>query len=467
MDVLIQTREYVNHHGGELAALWGDCRRSAEPWKSVFRPRLEAACNARRINKTYATLPNTINYDPNINNLGVMLIGDGIVPPDYVTQEKERLTAPGTAKDWQKRKESGEIVLKPMTVMNMEAKVTPGFYSPRPVGPTYYMRVNADKVMGNVSQPGVCRAEMFAVPELEMDVAGQSINAVFQRLYNVTPLPPDKRAAKLAMDLVRDSFHSVPVNSGLVTTVVAEANSQTWDVLTELGEMPETIKMIINGIIQGIKLLLRAKKEIKQNLSSGSIGKDAASIWMMYRYGLMPIIYSVNDALDYLSLEARSFQSFRGRSDTPFVLDDIGAFKYVGNNATYEERCFLKYGYDLESKATGLKLNIASTAWELVPLSFVFDWFFQVGDTLTALSVPKNVNRVACSFSVRERSEHVWYNPHSHSTITVKADNYRTHPIDPELFIGLNSDVFIGFKRKMDALSLFWLMFKKNPSKRG
>lgn len=462
MDVYVQRPGWPTINSGS-AHPWDQCfldsADARAKFTSLVTPYFIKLAEQARTRKRYDSAPWTSYYNPDFNNLGVMMVGSGDIPPNATYEFEEIRKSKTSAKEWRAEKKSGAVVLRPMRALKYSAFATPGFTSA--TKNTVSMTVNGEKLDPGFL-PGICHTYYRGLDALSVDVSEmQNFRVVFDRFVNASVIPPSRQQCIDAVSLVRDSFISVPVNSGLVTNTVADANSQTFDIATEIAELPETIKFIVNGVIAGIRLLLRMKKDIKQQLSSGSVKTDMASIWMMYRYALMPIVYSVNDGLDLLSLEAKSYQSFRGRSDSPCDLPDLDDFKYTGNSQ-YIERCFVKYGYDLNSKVTGLKINIASTAWELIPLSFVFDWFIQVGDTLTALGVPHNVQHSGVSYSVRDDNRHTWFNQETGATIVVVSDSYRTSPINPQSHIGFNSEVFVGFKRKMDALALFWLIFKKD-----
>lgn len=385
--------------------------------------------------------------------------------PTATSELKDRSTSKGKAKEWEQAKKDGKIVLKPMFAHHLKASGSPSISSAKvDVLPNRLIDANSQSWIleryGIQPPPGVCNRRYHKIPEIGYDMFAPSAYVTFDQ-YNdpYVAKVPEETLKSIMLDIISHLDRLEP-NGTIVTKTVAEANSATFDLATEIGEMPETIKMILDGVMGGIKLLLRAKKEVRQNLSSGSVVGDAASLWMAYRYGLMPIVYSINDGLDLLEMENRKFQSFRGRIDLPAPEFSARGYSCV-EAPTVENRCFLKYGYDLESSIhQGLKLNLVATAWELIPLSFVWDWFFQVGDYLTAMFTPGVVNQIGCTFSYRVNGQYVFRND-KHSVINVDVDYYRNVIINPNSFIGINSEVFISFKRSMDALSLSWLLFKK------
>lgn len=458
MDVFITRQARIN--GSAAAYPWDDCSLvrmdQFQYFETLVRPWATAklAEMSRRVH--------FINEMPGRHlPIGITILGS---PEDYVVttasiNSPKVKTSNRSRKEFEKAKAEGNIVLTPTLKYRMKATGFPEIVSESVVENmgTY---ANDARIEMDMGTDYVCY-RLPSIGALSCNTNWQSIVQNPKWLRNAFTRPVSEKDLTNAMGDIVQRLGNIEKNSALVTQTVAEANSATFDIATEIGEMPETIKMIVNGVIGGIKLLLRFKKDIKQNLSSGSASHDMASLWMMYRYGLMPIVYSVNDGLDLLAMEARKFQSFRGRTDIPAPEFNLpGGYKLV-KSPTVQHRCFLKYGYDLDSKIhQGLKINLAATAWELIPLSFVWDWFFQVGDYLTAMFVPGVVNQIGCTYSYRVNGTYMWENPQG-SVISVDVDYYKSEVIKPSSFIGINSDVFVSFKRAMDAISLSWLLFKK------
>lgn len=442
---------------------------TAVPWDDPLPYKADLALRTDRFASDIISLVGpAVASDRTVNpeRLNANLIGVtpfGLPDGSYVKSYDEiafKSKSSGSFKEFEKAKRDGKIIIKPMIAYELKASATPSISAAQiKNGPRITGTYEKYLPMGD-SGTGVINKTWRQVPSLSIDTGSKSFftsSEIFEDPYIATV--PTSIINSLNRDVISHLSREV-IKKDLVTKVVAEANSATFDIATEIGEMPETIKMILNGVMAGIKLLLRAKRDIKQNLSSGSVKTDAASIWMMYRYGLMPIVYSVNDGLDLLEMESKKFQSFRGRSDSP--AEKFAAHGYECISAPdVQHRCFLKYGYDLESTIhQGLKINLAATAWELIPLSFVFDWFFQVGDYLTAFFRPGAVDQIGCSYSTRVKGKYVFQND-KYSVITIDVDYYKVDEINPDSFIGINSDIFVSFKRSMDALALSWLLFKK------
>lgn len=258
---------------------------------------------------------------------------------------------------------------------------------------------------------------------------------------------------------VNDKLWTIPFDSGLVTAGTAELNSGYWDIATELGELPETIKMIYGAMKAILNKYLEVRGKVKtlraNSISSGSISTDIASLWMGYRYGIQPIVYSISDALDYLERQGVFRTVRQGLNLTETIVTPVGPVTFSGR-----DRYWGKVRVDPLNNLTDLKANVLSTAWELVPLSFVIDWVFNVGDLLSSLTGPSGATEVKHSYS--RRMGGIIPLTLRGSTVYADVQYYRSIPINPLAHIGLTADPNMTWKRVLDALSLSWFQVKSD-----
>jgi hypothetical protein len=161
-------------------------------------------------------------------------------------------------------------------------------------------------------------------------------------------------------------------------------------------EAGSTIRMIRNSLnvkkqlAEVLKATTRTKKF--KNLSKGQQRLDyATQKWLEVRYGWMPLVYSTYDALDNIGNRlTKGVHTITGRSG----VYDVGVDS--SGSGTYEDQ-LSKMAYDMRfrtevkcdfqmSGSRGISdwtsLNPLGIAWELLPLSFVADWFVNVGQVL-------------------------------------------------------------------------------------
>ena len=256
------------------------------------------------------------------------------------------------------------------------------------------------------------------------------------------------------------------VNKGLVTALKAEANRGVYDLATELAEMPETVSMIYKSIRALILKYLETKRKIKtlraNNISSGSLSHDIAGLWMAFRYGMMPIAYSIQDGLELLDTQIVKFRTFRQGRTGEYPDLHVEGYSTVSKPAVIE-RCVIKHKYRAGSStfAQSVGFDPIASAWEVVPLSFVIDWVFNIGDLLASIGLSSAVEQEEAWYSWRITGEYVFRHEQTGALLTFKVNNYEGIPLKVQSHLGLSIDPFLNIKRSLDALSLSWLLFKK------
>lgn len=124
--------------------------------------------------------------------------------------------------------------------------------------------------------------------------------------------------------------------------------------------------------------------------------------WLEYKYGWMPVLMDVKGAAEFFAQQHCSrpirFVSTGKASYRKQRTENKTYTLWVNNSVNpYTETCILEYSVKIKAwceisnphlsalQQLGLT-NPALVAWELIPFSFVFDWFISVGSWLEALT---------------------------------------------------------------------------------
>ena len=270
-------------------------------------------------------------------------------------------------------------------------------------------------------------------------------------------------------------------NTGIITSALAEANQGTYDLLTELAELPETLRWMYDLLGQARNATSAAvDKEIKYKqmfkrkaMTAVQLADALASVWMQYRYAISPIVYSLQDIEKTLGQYDRVFKTTRGfdREDedfdsmmADFTWRSMNAMSYVGN---HKHRIFLKRNYDpvtlLDGFLKNISLNPITTTWELIPLSFVADWFVNIGDVLAAYTGPSLHIGEGCTYSIQRDLK--FQLGGSRPTYDVEIKSYARTIIDPSSLAGFTLEFDLPWKRQLDALALTWMFSKDGWTK--
>lgn len=260
------------------------------------------------------------------------------------------------------------------------------------------------------------------------------------------------------------------VDGALVTDTAAALNEATMDLLTTLAELPETVKMVQDTLrfagnkLKGFKTAEKAlkKKLLKEGIPRNELqGADAlAKLWLQYRYGLMPIWYTLQDVKK--ALKDGFSAEFVKESNTKVVESE--PHKGFRGDWSLVDSCWMKRRFDPTDKSAQFRrvfgVNPFTTAWELTTLSFVVDWFINVGDTISALTPIPSLEEKA-TFSWKNKIKGTITNPDfPQGSVDIDLSFYEITPIDYQDHVSLRFEPVLTAKRKLDSLALSWTFLR-------
>lgn len=218
----------------------------------------------------------------------------------------------------------------------------------------------------------------------------QSTRVIFSEHYG----PPFQRVDPNLLEVV-------------TTSLLAKASEADLDLSTTMAEFIESVNTftsLIPNLIETISEMRRltasipafffskkGRRRIRQLLREGKKIPDAVfQYWMLYRYGIMPAVYTFQDVEKALGRTHAKFTTVRTGNDAE---QDQSGTKYLPS-------AILQYTYHVTNRTTGVwkgkntfdtlshkrtQVWLPTTLWELVPLSFVVDWFLNVGEYIQSL----------------------------------------------------------------------------------
>lgn len=166
----------------------------------------------------------------------------------------------------------------------------------------------------------------------------------------------------------------------------AAANAyDSFDALTFAAELPSTVKTITG--------LARRFANAKRQLAKKGLSLQAAmDRWLEWRYGWRTLLFDIDDAAKALAGK-RHFgvisESAKFSDSFPWVNESNYGFSVhslrVGflDHVKFDARC----RYTALFEPPLFTVDPLVTTWELIPFSFVADWFTSIGDWIRALVV--------------------------------------------------------------------------------
>jgi hypothetical protein len=162
------------------------------------------------------------------------------------------------------------------------------------------------------------------------------------------------------------------------------------DLLTTTSEIGKTVKMVL-----GIRK--NALRLIREGLSGGwSTAKAVASARLEWRYGWRILGYDIQNFSDYWQ-EPWTYEITLGSSSPLEITESEIEYQstYGGYYCSWTDQCtikrklnaFCRAGVRMNTRNVNVLVSPVTTAWELIPFSFVADWIVNVGTALSAWRV--------------------------------------------------------------------------------
>lgn len=201
----------------------------------------------------------------------------------------------------------------------------------------------------------------------------------------------------------------------LATLVSTSVLSQSGRGATEMWENVAELNKTFDTLNKPLASWWRFSRKAKVATAALS----TANAWLVYRYGIKPLVSSVADAYNELKKEIRhERQAVRAKeylganSMTTFdKIDPWDSFKIgIQKTESHEVRAMSLEEVDVTINwQAGLTAkSLLTLPWELVPYSFVVDWFVNAGDYFGALAGFLNPRSLGSCITYQTAHTTVW-----------------------------------------------------------
>jgi len=199
------------------------------------------------------------------------------------------------------------------------------------------------------------------------------------------------------------SINVTNLRNRVISGLFAKANDPDALALVMLAEAQKTSSMILT-ILERVRFYTKTYNKRKQRIIRrfGSIGKASAalaSLWLEYRYGIRPLAFEMKNLVEAIQNTGSLKRATIRYGGNEFETDnDIADSGLVSSNYSLDIARSCSFAVSITGGAlldingpvkrtfadtAGLD-NILSTSWELVPYSFVIDWFCNMGDVIAS-----------------------------------------------------------------------------------
>lgn len=204
------------------------------------------------------------------------------------------------------------------------------------------------------------------------------------------------------------------------TRLAAKVNGSLFDAGVALAEYRSTSRFIAGTMVRVADAYRRFRRRDYDGMWRRLTGLDnggwrdvpgaLSNAWLGYTYGLKPLLQDVHGAAEALAHAYGPDQqvfAVRTRVEEPLVsnYENNGSFRYssiIDARLTVSGKCAYRVTDPWLATLSSVGLtNPASVLWEVVPFSFVVDWFLPIGDWLMGIKTPEGVEFLGGYTSVR------------------------------------------------------------------
>lgn len=263
----------------------------------------------------------------------------------------------------------------------------------------------SEKVVEEYPQPVDVDHEMVKSTSLACSPSGSVKNKRW--LHGpVTPVAP-AIIGLASMDAVRQKVIDLAV-----TQAHASIDISSMLALASVAENRKTVESLCDISRRAVSVFRNVRKLNFRALRKQISPRELSDRYMEARYALRPMAYDAYGIYSYTKSERENIRkTFRGyASDSFSASDNVTNAPFWSYTLKWARRCdyqvTARAGVLCDVNITSLGLagvdQIAETAWELVPFSFIADWFANIGDTIAAWTPNLGVRQRASWVTVRE-----------------------------------------------------------------
>lgn len=282
-----------------------------------------------------------------------------------------------------------------------------------------------------------------------------------------------------------------------VTQANAGVGADQLDLIASIGELDETVKTVIDVSIKASKIFRDLRKFNLRAIAKRFSVRDVREQYLEFRYGLRPLYYDLKGVHDYLKTEiCHDRQTSRGYSEGSVSISN-DTYNWVDKyihpwssrpvaDVLYARSTKLRitcrsgvlYAFQFSDDLSKILSEVGvdrpiSSCWELIPFSFMIDWFWRVGDTIRSWEPKPHCSTLAswCTVKSEQISEimptginytNVAYGATvlsssiTEATVARKCFTTITRIPNPSVSIIPPFDVNLSSAKLLDMVAIFW-----------
>lgn len=208
-------------------------------------------------------------------------------------------------------------------------------------------------------------------------------------------------------------YHALPPwDENLAGIALADARSKAASsdaaLLVTLGEIRETLDLMghtLDLLTRNATPFFKLQRRYHRGeLTKQDFLRELSETWLSYRYGVMPLVYELQGYVKALQGDSkRTRETTRGKQatssskswlykPTSSMVKTIRVDWNASWTDSYRATCVYEFMDDLQARL-GLRLaDVPTAVHELTRLSFVADWFVNLGEFISSLTLAARAN---------------------------------------------------------------------------
>jgi hypothetical protein len=296
----------------------------------------------------------------------------------------------------------------------MDDTVTPNFKFLQRSGKTVFTDMSYYKWESDLATLG-------QGPEAERDSTtitcsgvGRRFAAKYDGPWFANRIRPGTVSEPLNVVNVHSSSDVQELQKEVSTRCLARRGLSDSNLYESLAEIRSTLRLIRRPLDSLQRLLSRAER------GRGRLGA-AADVWLTYRYGVMPVVRDIGAVIQGLEKKVgevrrttrASGNLTRFQNDTLTLSYGTPAYTLTYGVQKTDEvvvraMSLDEYMVDLYANIGFSTKGLVTLPWELIPYSFVADWFVNFGDFLNALVPLPGVKQLGSCLTTSRIVTNVW-----------------------------------------------------------
>jgi hypothetical protein len=191
----------------------------------------------------------------------------------------------------------------------------------------------------------------------------------------------------------------------------ARVHDESAAILASIAEGKDTIQFVGNVLFRVIKILRALRRLDLKQVRDEITPMEYSKLYMEYRYALRPLAGEVEGVLEAMNRVYSSNRLTRGwreigalPSDPAITTGEDSSipsirYMYYRDEVVTSTRVNVGCGILFDVQSTGANSwgldQVVQTGWEVIPFSFVIDWFCNIADIISAHSPKLNTNVLA------------------------------------------------------------------------